>query len=202
MVAPESELPVTPHAEGILGDSRQEGAEEQIAVLRGATVNVDTRRASQVAVAVALVALVVTGVILLIAGVQKNAQSTSLRDHGVPVTVTVTGCLGLMGGTGANAAGYSCQGTYSVAGKQYSQAIPGTTTFRAKGSTFQGVVVPSDPKLLSTPDQVASQRASWRVFIVPTVLILVALLIGAFLLWRRHRPASGESVGTGQVRAR
>jgi hypothetical protein len=199
MVAPESELPVPPDEEGTSGSGRPEGAEEPVTTLRGATVDVDTRRASQFVVGVCVLALVVTGIVLLIAGVQKNAQSTSLREHGVPVDVTVTGCLGLMGGTGASPAGYSCQGTYTVGGRQYHQAIPGTATFHARGSTFEGVVVPSDPKLLSTADQVASQRASWRVFIVPIVLILAGVLIGATVLWRRRSGDHRRSAGTGQV---
>ncbi len=78
----------------------------------------DVRRAGQVVVAVCLLALAVTGGILLVAGVRNNDQIDSLRHHGVPVAVTVDGCLGLMGGTGAQVAGYSCTGTYILDGTQ------------------------------------------------------------------------------------
>ncbi len=149
---------------------------------RGGTVDVDKRRAGQVVLGVCLVALTVTGVVLLIAGINNNSQINSLRHHGVPVTVSVSKCMGLMGGTGQNPAGYSCDGTYSLDGTVYRQAIPGLA-FHAPGSTVQGVAVPGDPKLLSTPDQIARQHASWTPFIIPALLLLmvVAVLVTVYL---------------------
>jgi hypothetical protein len=119
--------------------------------------------------------LVATAVVLLVAGVDKNSQATSLQHQGVPVEVTVTGCQGLLGGSGSNAAGYACTGTYSYSDRHFAKTIPGTAFFRV-GTVVRGVVVPSDPGLLSTPQAVASQRASWRVFLAPVVLLLVALV--------------------------
>jgi hypothetical protein len=143
---------------------------------RGGTVDVDRRRAGQVVIGVCLVALVVTGVVLLVAAINNNRQINSLRNHGVPVTVAVTNCLGLMGGTGQQAAGYSCSGTYSLDGVSYHQTIPGTA-FHAPGSTIQGVAVPGDPKLLTTPGQLARQHASWTAFIIPALLLLAAAVL-------------------------
>ncbi len=151
-------------------------------------------------IAVCLGALAITGTILLIAGIQKNQQSTDLRQHGVPVTVTVTSCVGLMGGTGAQGAGYSCTGSYAVDGTQYRQAIPGFT-FHQVGTTIEGIAVPGDPKLLSTPDQVASQHSSWKVFIVPALLLLVAATAGVVVAARR-RSASPVRSGTGPAESR
>ena len=164
---------------------------------RGGTVNVDPRRARQVVVTVCLVALAVTGLVLLIAGIQNNSQINSLRHDGVPVTVTVDRCLGLMGGTGQNSAGYSCTGTYSLGGTQYRQAIPGIA-FHAPGSTVQGIAVQDDPKLLTTPDQLARQHASWIPFIIPGLLLLIVIVALAVLLVRRS-PRSPAAVGDGNV---
>ena len=99
----------------------------------GAGVDVDPRRARQLVVAVCLVALAVVAVILLVAGLQKNAQADSLQQHGVPVTVTVTGCLGLLGGSGSNGAGYACKGTYTFDGRHYVRVHPGRRPAPARG---------------------------------------------------------------------
>ena len=71
-----------------------------VGTLRGAGVQVDTARAAPVAVALVLVALVAVGSVLLVAGYRKNAQIDQLRSQGVPVEVTISHCLGLIGGAG------------------------------------------------------------------------------------------------------
>ncbi len=163
-----------------------------VARLRGATVDVDPRRAKQVVLATCLIALAVVAVVLLIAGVQKNRQADTLQRHGVGVDVTVTGCLGLLGGSGSNGAGYACTGTYTFDGHHYRQSIPGNVR-RTPGSVIRGVIVADDPGLLSTPGLVAEDPSSWRVFIAPVVLLAVlALALLALGLARRRRggPAS------------
>jgi hypothetical protein len=138
---------------------------------------------------VCLIGLLVAAVVLLIAGVDKNSQATSLRQHGVRVNVKVTGCLGLLGGSGSNAAGYACTGTYVYHGHDFKQAIPGSSLLHS-GQIVQGVIVPNDPNLLSTPQAVASQKASWKVFIVPAILLLAIMIIVAVLAMMRRRHQS------------
>ena len=169
-------------------------AEERLAPLRGAGVDVDTRRAAQAVVAVCLVALAVLTVVLFVAAAKKNAQQSSLAAHGVPVDVRVTACLAEMGGSGSNAAGYACTGTYVVSGAHYTEAIPGSSLL-AIGSTVRGVTVPGDPGLLSTPGMVRAQPATWTVYIAPTVLLLVLLAAVALLLVRRRRGAAAGATG-------
>jgi hypothetical protein len=154
---------------------------------------VDLRRTARVVVGICLTALVVLAVVLLAAGLHTNSQINRLHHQGVPVSVTVTGCSGLIGGSGSQNAGYVCTGTYVVDGTRYVQTIPGTAVFYRDGTTFQGVVVPSDPKLLSTPAQVAAQHASARVFLLPAVLVLIAVAWGAALVIRRRRHPAGDA---------
>jgi hypothetical protein len=158
---------------------------EPTGTLRGAGVEADFRRVGRIALALGLVALAVVAVGLFVTGARKNAQITELRDHGMAVEVTVSACQGLLGGSGSNPAGYACRGTYVVGGRRYDEAIPGTTLY-APGTVFRAVTVRSDPELLSTVGAVAHDRASWRVYVVPTVLAVV--LAGLLLaLWRRRR---------------
>jgi hypothetical protein len=164
--------------------------------LRGAGVDVDVRRAARVFVGGSLIALAVVTGILFAAGVGKNTQINLLHQHGVPVTVTVSGCIGLMGGSGSNLAGYSCHGTFLLDGHRHSDAIPGDTLLRP-GSTVRGVSVSSDPGLLSTVGALATQHSSSRVFLLPTILliVLVVLGLGVFRAWR-HRSAPRRTVAT------
>jgi hypothetical protein len=154
--------------------------------LRGAGVEADVGRVGRVIVGLVLVALAVLVVVLFAAGADKNAQITDLRLHGVGVHITVTECRGLLGGSGSNPAGYACQGTFSFEGHRYTEAIPGDTLY-APGTKLRAVTVPQDPGLVSTPGAVASEHASWRVFILPTILLVVlVLLVGALVLRRRQ----------------
>ena len=84
---------------------------DRIGQLRGAGVQVDARRVGRVALGIVLATLAVLAVVFTIVGVHTNQQDDRLHRDGVPVTFTVAGCLGLLGGSGSNAAGYSCHGS-------------------------------------------------------------------------------------------
>jgi hypothetical protein len=170
---------------------------EPLSTLRGAGVNYDARRIGRVLVVVSLVTLAVLVVLFTVAGVHKNSQINKLRHDGVPVTVTVSNCLGLMGGTGSNAVGYSCMGSFTVHDTRYTENLPGTD-FHHVGSTVAATVVPSDPALVSPDTILHAEHASFSVFVLPLVLLLIlALLIGLVVLvlvrQRRRLPASGAT---------
>src|SRR5580704_12583142 len=147
-----------------------------LTTLRGAGVQVDVRRAGRVIGALCLVGLAVLAVVLLVAGIHKNAQIDQLRNHGVAVNVTVSGCLGLLGGSGSNAAGYACTGTFTLHGHHYREDIPGNAP-RSPGTTVRAVAVPADPPLLDTRHAVATEHASAGVFIVPAVLLALLVVL-------------------------
>jgi hypothetical protein len=163
-----------------------DGASEPISTLRGAGVEADGRRVARAVVALCLVTLAVVTVVLFSAGIKKNAQITRLRHHGVTVDVRVSGCLGLMGGSGSNAAGYACNGTFTLGGRRYSDAIPGNTFYRP-GATVRAVTDPADPALLSTVAMVNAERASWRVFVLPGCLLALLVVLGGLVAERRRR---------------
>jgi len=134
---------------------------------------------------------VVTAVILLVAGVHRNGQISDLRDHGVPVQATVTGCIGVLGGSGSNAAAYRCTGVYVRDGVSHRVTLPDSAP-HATGSMVKLVSVPDDPGLVATPGTVLHDRATWTVFVVPVVLLLVAVVVAAgWELARRRRAQVG-----------
>ncbi len=161
---------------------------QPLTTFRGASVDVDARQVARVAVALCLTALAAVVVTLFVVGVNHNAEITGLRQQGVPVVVTVTGCHGELGGSGSNAVGSSCRGTFVLDGRRYSETIPGNA-LSAPGTTIRFVTIASDPGLLATARQVESEHASWRVFILPTVLLVVlaALVAALAVRWRRDR---------------
>jgi hypothetical protein len=154
--------------------------------LRGAGVSFNARRVGQVVAGLLLASLAVLAAILTVAGFHKNDQINDLRQHGVDVQITVTGCLGLLGGSGSNGAGYSCRGTFMIGGHTYTESIPGNT-LREPGTQLQVVTVPGDPALLSPVATVNGEHASGRVFILPVILLAALVLLAAALLLKRRQ---------------
>jgi hypothetical protein len=154
---------------------------------------VDARRAGRVVVGLILATLATLGIVFIVVGVTKNAQINELKNHGVPVTFVVSKCLGLLGGSGSNAAGYSCQGGYTIDGHRYFENLPGSSNY-APGARVKAISVQSDPALLSTPDIVRSERASASVFILPALLLgaCALLVLGLVLRHRRRRSATAD----------
>jgi hypothetical protein len=186
--------PPDPTGVGRAGEAAAEGP----TTLRGASVEIDARRAGRLAVALAVVGLVSVAVVLAGAGLQKNAQIASLRDHGVPVRATVTRCVSLVGGSGSNVAGFSCTARYTVGGRTFRADVPGSAAHEV-GDAIDGVTVPGDPALFSTPQAVASSRPSARVLLAPGALLLAAIAIVAVPAVRRfrRRAPSRTADGTG-----
>jgi hypothetical protein len=161
--------------------------EEPVSTLRGASARVDGHTAAVVALGLVVTTLVVLVIVFVIVGVDKNRQINELRGQGVPVTFKVTSCQGLLGGSGSNAGGYACRGTYHLEGHSYDEPLPGTAFF-APGTTVHAVAVPSDPGLVSPVRIVQSEHASWRVYILPAILFAaLVLIVGAIVLRRRTR---------------
>lgn len=157
--------------------------------LRGASVDVDVRKAAVVAVCVCVVALAAIVVGLFIAGIDKNARIANLRLHGVGVEATVTQCRGLLGGSGSNAAGYVCDGSYGIGGRRYAALLPGNV-LRVPGTKLPGIAVPGNPPTFSTATSLAGERASSRVYLLPTILLVaLALIVGAWLFRLRSSGA-------------
>lgn len=183
MTDPESTTPSGPRP----------SSSEPLSTLRGAGVNVDARRVAHVVVGIILVTLAVLVIVFTIAGINNNSQINRLHHNGVPVTVTVSGCSGMLGGSGSNVSGYTCKANFSIGGHRYSETLPGTA-FHRPGAAVRAVVVPSDPALISPVSVESTQHASASVYVLPAVLLVVLLLLIGLIVWlRRRRSAAATS---------
>ncbi len=188
MTSPDTPVPAGGDQEGNPENTdRDREPVDRVGTLRGAGVGtVDTRRVAQVAIGLVLATLLVLVVVFTVTGVHHNEQATRLHSDGVAVTFTVTGCLGLLGGSGTNAAGYSCHGTYTLDGHRYSEQLPGND-FHRPGSRVLAIAVPGDPALVSPAAMVKTEHSSAGVFLLPAVLLAVLALLVLLVVLRRRR---------------
>jgi uncharacterized membrane protein len=168
------------------GADRDPGGDGRVGTLRGAGVEIDGRRVARVLIGLVLVTLAVLVIVFTLVGVHQNQQDDRLHDDGVPVTFTVSGCLGLLGGSGSNAAGYSCHGSYTLDGHRYDERLPGNG-FHRPGSTVPAIAVSGDPALVSPTAMVKTEHSSAGVFVVPLVLLVILLVVVALVLVLRRR---------------
>ena len=170
-----------------LGTRDPDDSDQPLTTLRGASVDVDARIVGRVVVAICLAGLTVLTVILFVAGAHKNAEINGLKQHGVPVVDTVSACSGLLGGSGSNPVGYRCWGTFTIDGHSYTKDIPGNV-LRTAGSKIKAIADPGVPGLVTTPSELAGEHASAGVFLLPTALLVVlVVLVGALALRQRRR---------------
>ena len=166
-------------------DRNEEAVAERVGTLRGASVNTDPQRLARVALGLVMGTLAVLAVVFLVAGIHSNNQIDRLHSEGQPVTVTVTGCLGLLGGSGSNAAGDSCSGRYTLDGHTYVEPLPGSTFYKP-GTRIPALAVPGDPALVSPTAVADTQHSSAGVFVLPAVLGGLFLVLAGIVVWR-HR---------------
>jgi uncharacterized protein (TIGR03382 family) len=155
------------------------------AVLRGAEARPIGRKFWLVAGTILCAALAVIVVVSFVSAINGSARINRLRTHGVPVTVTVTNCDGNIGGSGSNAAGYTCRGTYRIHGVRYQEIIGSKATFSAPGSTVRAVADPDRPSTIELSSAVASSSPSPWAYGVPSILALLLAALAVVLFRRR-----------------
>jgi|GEM_PF-955512 len=155
-----------------------------VGTLRGAGVEVDGRRVARFVGSLCALALCVLAIALAVSGAEKNAAINELRHHGVRATIVVTRCLGLIGGSGSNLAGYQCSGVLALDGSTYVETIPGSG-YLDPGTSLPALAVRGRPPLVSTVSALAGERASLKVFLAPAVIGAVLALAAAVLARRR-----------------
>ncbi|MFZ0665121.1 MAG: hypothetical protein WAM97_05150 [Acidimicrobiales bacterium] len=162
---------------------------EPLTTLRGARVEADPRRIGQAILVICLVSLAVSVVALYVAGVHQNDQIAALKTQGVRVTETVTGCQGLLGGSGSNPVGYDCEGTFTFNGHTYNDPVPGSQAHDV-GAKVVVVADRNNPGLVSSVSQVNGEHTSVSVYVIPTLLLIALVLALGIVITRWRRSAS------------
>jgi hypothetical protein len=125
-------------------------------------------------------------VVSFIAAVNDNARIDRLRTNGIPVVVTVTSCTGHIGGSGSNAAGYTCYGWYRVHGVRYQEVIGSKTTSSPTGSNVRVIADPSQPGTIELASAVAASSSSDSTFVVPSILAVLFVTLSLVVVRARR----------------
>jgi len=161
-------------------------------------VTIQARRVLDAMAALCVVVLLALAVALTLSAAHGNAHLTALRHHGVPVQVTVTGCLGISSGIGMGVEYWQCRGSYSLGGQTYNEVIHGSRSMLDAGRRLPAIAVPGQPTLLTTVSGVAKAHSGSTLYVVSALLAVAA--IGVILAWvllsrrRRSRPQGGQPV--------
>jgi len=157
----------------------------------GGGVDLDRKRVGAVLAGVSVIILVTLALVLAIDAARQNNRIDRLHANGVPVDVTVSSCLGMASGTGITESGFQCRGSFTVGGHSYNEVVNGTADLHSPGQIIPSVTVPGDPTLLFTAASVSSMHSSLTRFVTPALLLLLALLIIAMVLWRSRTARTG-----------
>jgi hypothetical protein len=140
------------------------------------------------ALLLALFALII--IVSFISATNDNARIDRLKDHGVAVAVTVTSCVGNIGGSGSNAAGYTCHGSYRLNGVHYREIIGSKTTLSSAGTKVRAVADPARPSTIELASYVQASSSSVSVYFVPSLLALSFIVLTLVFLRRRRATRS------------
>jgi hypothetical protein len=156
------------------GDAEPE--QETESYIRGAGgVRIEGRRVAAFILAFGVLIFAVLTAVFTGIAIHHNSRATSLKQRGVPVQVTVTGCVGLASGTGITGTGFTCRGSYTLSGHQYNEQIGGTANLFAVGQKIEGVAVRDEPAVLYTATSARTMHSTWTVYITPAVLLMVLI---------------------------
>jgi hypothetical protein len=159
--------------------------------LRGATGATIGRRFWLVAASVSLLVFAAFVVVSFLSAANDNARIDRLQSHGIAVSVTVTNCIGNIGGSGSNVSGYTCRGDYSLGGTTYNEIIGSMSTLAVSGAKIRGVVDPSHHGTVELLAAVRRSSASSVRYVVPGLLsvVLIALVLALLRIVRRSDPS-------------
>jgi hypothetical protein len=188
---------VAPHevASLVLGSAEVLASDDGATSLRGPAPASIGRRTWLVVGAIGLTIFAALVVVSFLSASNDNARIERMKNHGIPVAITVTNCFGNIGGSGSNGAGYTCHGRYKVGDVTYGETIGSLSTFVSSGTVVRGVADPSHHGSVVLAVVVKRSIASASAYVDPGLLTAALLfLTGAFLyLVRRSDPSRRSS---------
>lgn len=151
--------------------------------LRGALPPVRAASARAVLL-VGLVATLALFVVILLTATANNQRVHRLQTSGIATTITITSCTGNLGGSGSNAAGFTCRGRYSVSGSFFTAVVNGQTTFVPTGQAVAATADPQNPTYVVLTALVPTLRTNF-----PLLALIAAggATVGFAILIRRTK---------------
>jgi len=159
---------------------------DHVASLRGPEVVTIGRKAWYRLVAVGLVLSFAALIVSVVSTAHDNSRIARMKTHGIAVSVTVTRCIGNLGGSGSNGAGYTCHGDYSIAGTTHHELIGSMTTFAASGTKVNGVADPSKPTTVILASALKKSTTSPATYF-PAGFMAIVLVTLTFVFTRLAR---------------
>jgi hypothetical protein len=179
-------------------EPRNEAPDAATYVRGGAGLPASTGRVLRVALYAIVISLVGVTIGLGIVGAHHQSRSQRLRAHGVPVTITVTGCLGLVSGTGITPSNYICHGSFTLDGHHYDEVIHGSPTVLRTGQRLAGVDDAGSPSDLTLAGKAGSAQSTWQIYANTIYSGIALLLLAALTIWVSRRtdrdPLTTENV--------
>jgi hypothetical protein len=115
-----------------------------------------------------------------------EARYQRLTHNGLGVIATITDCIGNLGGSGSNGAGFTCNATYDVAARQESAVLVGQSAFLAPHTHVSALVDPDNLGYVVARTQLDGLNPS-ATSLWPSATTLA--LVAGWLIWRRARNA-------------
>jgi hypothetical protein len=177
-----------------LPSSYSSSSGDRVASLRGAQAASLGRHFWLRAATVGLVLFALAIALSFASTLNDHSRLDRMKAHGVPVSVTITNCVGNMGGSGSNVAGYVCRGTYAIDGVKYNEIISSMTTFASPRSRVRAIADPSQHGYVALAAAIKSASSSSAAFVVLIILTVVLILLAALVIRIRRRPTSDDDV--------
>lgn len=166
-------------------------ASARVANLRGPEALGARRKYWLAAGALGLIIVAAAIVVAFVSATNDNARIERIKANGIPVTVTVSGCVGSLGGSGSNIVGYTCQGDYRVNGTAYHEIIGSMTSLATPGTVVRAVADPSQHSSIVLASAARRATASPKVYVLSGVLsVMLALLTLGYVRRVRRRASS------------
>jgi hypothetical protein len=161
----------------------------------GGGVQLNPRRIAGILVWLLVALLAGLAIYFAVTGAQQNSQLNALRQRGVPVQATVTGCRGISSGVGMGIEYWECRGSYTLDGHPFNAVINGSRQLLETGVQVPAIAVPARPDLLSTVASVRGSHGSGTQYGAAVGLGVAAVLVGGgwLALRARKRRSSPES---------
>ena len=158
---------------------------------------VNTRKVVGVLVWLLVAGLLGLAVYFAVSGSSGDSRLTLLRDRGVAVQATVTGCTAVSSGIGMGIEYWDCRALYDLGGRRFSAPLGGNRGLLDAGSTVAAVAVPGHPGLLWTAAGVRRGQSSTASYSAAVALGAAGVLVGAArgFAVRRRRGRAGSASG-------